>query len=132
MLYPEQKLRTELGGACFEIADINQFACQIGNELGGCTQIWAGPCVYEEARIVNTEGMDLPLDKFRDDKDPSKNSLDKVLQAANELQGPRQFFLKEKRFQHQCEYRFIWHMSRPTRDFIDISLPNPPSYCRKV
>ena len=54
MLYPAPKLRAELGGGCFEIGDVDQFACQLANELAGCIGIEVGFCFYQESRITHS------------------------------------------------------------------------------
>lgn len=129
---PPPDLQADLGGACFEIANVDAFACQVGNELAGCIAIEVGFCLYEEGRIFHTIGVDLPENRFDDDVDPTKVSLDKMMAAAAEASGSRVLFAKHPRYRQQNEFRFIWHINKPTADFIDIRLPTPLPYCRQV
>ncbi len=122
-LHPDPKLRTSLGGGCFEIINIDAFACTVANEIPGMTGVMAGFCVYRDHNITLRKGITLPPGRFNDDADPTKISMDKLAVAAAEVSGPRQYFMKHTKYRHQVEYRFIWETNKPAQDFIDVKLP---------
>lgn len=42
------------------------------------------------------------------------------------------FFVKESRFAHEAEYRFIWFASGPYREYREIKCPDARQFCERV
>ena len=58
-------------------------------------------------------------------------------QRINQLvgNGADLMFLKEKKYQYQAEYRFIWSINNqfhPIREFIDIECKEAIQFCERI
>lgn len=42
------------------------------------------------------------------------------------------YFLKQKKYQHQSEYRILWQTDREVKESIIINCPEAIKYCEKV
>ena len=72
------------------------------------------------------------VNDFKDESDPNKISLDKLLQATQSQSSPDQYFLKLLEHQHQNEYRMIWLTDRAVDDKIIINCKEAVKYCERV
>lgn len=49
------------------------------------------------------------------------------------LEGtPASFFIKDRRFATQAEYRLIWHSSQEIAPYIDIACPEAVQFCTRI
>lgn len=119
------------GNASFEIFDPVNFCAQVASEIVGMGPMMLGQCIYVDNRILRTGGTPPSVDDLKDDSDSTKISLEKIMAQQRAMSGPKEYFLKERRYEEQSEYRMLWATDRPSAEFLDIVLPQRLRYCRK-
>lgn len=113
----------------FRIKDPLNFIFEITKSLLRVQQVLHGYCLYLDKRMLTKS---VPNVKFDDFKVEGGISLDKMVEVSNYVQGLDSFFLKEKKYQHQSEYRILWQTDREVRNGILINCPEAIKYCEKI
>jgi hypothetical protein len=115
--------------AAFRILDTLAFANAISSQILGFVGGTEGLCSYRDNTMLKKtdpssfepppEGAD--VEKWFEDHERriGKHSIDA-------------FFVKESRFSHESEYRFIWFASGPHREYLDIKCPAAKQFCERV
>lgn len=142
MLSTSLLLRSELSktfncDGCFRILDPIGFSVAISNSLTGFIQSVNGFCQYEEERLIKTEFPSVDMLDFRNEEGAMLIGDKKMRQRVKEISktGFEKLFLKERKYQEQVEYRFIWIIDpkyHEVRDFIDINCLEAVQFCKKV
>ena len=117
------------GNSSFEIFEPIGFAAAIANEIPGCTHAMIGQCIYVDARLLISSGNAPTIDDLKDEAEPDKVSLGKVLAHGNSIKGPKPYFLKNRNHE-QAEYRFIWETNKPVMSHLDITAPELIKFCK--
>jgi hypothetical protein len=112
-----------------EILEPIGFCAEIANEIPGCQTAMISQCMYADDKVLQTLGTAPTIDDLKSDTEPDKTSLEKVMAQGNALGGPKQYFLKDRRYEAQSEYRFVWETNRPVKEPLNIVAPNLKKYC---
>jgi hypothetical protein len=113
----------------FRIDNTTAFAAQIANTLPYFSGGLEGPCVYGEGRAHSRTGGFSLKDL---DSDSDKGIGPKSLEIAQGAVSPSAYFLKERSFSHQAEYRLLWNSSREVSPTIDVVCPEAREFCTKI
>jgi hypothetical protein len=122
---------------CFRILKPIDFSVAVSNSILGFKQSFQGFCNYREERMIKKliPGMDVndfigPEGTLILGGQKGNERTDQILGNGIDL-----MFLKEKRYQNQCEYRFVWTINTQfytMSDFIDIECKEALQFCEKV
>ena len=122
---------------CFRIVKPLDFSVAVSNAILGFKQSFQGFCNYREHRMIKKliPGMDIndftgPEGTIIIGGQKGNERKDKILGNGIDL-----MFLKEKRYQDQCEYRFVWTINTQFYsmfDFIDIECKEAVQFCERV
>jgi hypothetical protein len=125
----ETALPTDGSMSAFRILDTLGFANAISAQIPGFLGGTEGLCSYRDNTMLRKadprpfesppEGEDVEKWFEEHDRRIGKHSIDA-------------FFVKESRFSHEAEYRFIWFASGQHRDYIDIECPAARQFCERV
>lgn len=116
----------------FRIVDPLNFILEIDKSLTRVHQVLFGNCIYVDKRILMRRVDKVDIENFKDDNDPDKISLHKILNATKVHSGPDQYFLKLIEHQHQNEYRIIWLSDRKVEDGIILKCKEAIKYCERI
>lgn len=114
----------------FRINDTTSFGCAITTVIPRFRGGLEGACIYVDKRVVSRRTGQIDIESMR--VSPGANGLDmgKMFTAISNIAGDDLLFLKQKRYEHQCEYRLIWSAAN-TQDYIDISCPDAREFCTR-
>jgi len=84
------------------------FSAAVANEIPGCTHAFISQCIYVDQKILISEGEAPTIDNMKADPESDDVNLEKVLSYANTTRQPKPYFLKDRVYEWQAEYRFIW------------------------
>lgn len=126
----ESLLNTFSRTSVFRIKDPLNFILEITRSLQRVHQVMHGHCLYLDQRILtkNISGVDMESLKSED----GGISFDKLMQVSNYVQGIDVYFLKQKKYQHQSEYRILWQTDREVENGIVINCSEAIKYCERV
>lgn len=114
----------------FRINDTTSFGCAIANTIPRFRGGLEGACIYSEKRVVNRKAGPIDLESMRISPERKELDMGKMFAAMSNIAGDDLFFLKQKTYEHQCEYRLIWTAS-DAQDYIDISCPEAREFCTR-
>lgn len=118
---------------CFVIERPLEFMNEISKHIPEYKGLNFGPCIYKPEVLIKRQLPDFNLDSLRNEDDPTKNDLNKVLSTSNLIGGHDVLFRKTLKHAHQHEYRILWHSDlKDLPDYIDIIAPNCRQYCREI
>ena len=122
---------------CFRIVKPLDFSVAVSNAILGFKQSFQGFCNYRDERMIKKliPGMDIsdftgPQGTIIIGGQKGNERTDQILDNGIDL-----MFLKEKKYQDQCEYRFVWTINTQfytMSDFIDIECKEAVQFCEKV
>jgi hypothetical protein len=114
----------------FRIKDPINFILEVTRSLPRVNQVLHGSCLYLDQRMLmkNISGVDMETLKSED----GGISFEKLMQVSNYVQGRDAFFLKQKKYQKQSEYRILWQTDRQVKEGIIIKCPEAIKYCERI
>jgi hypothetical protein len=120
----------------FRINDPINFSLAISRVIPGCIESIQGMCNYQDYRMVkkNIEGMS--TSEFTGEEGTliiGQPLLQRLQQMGGD--GTDLMFLKEKRYQDQAEYRFLWRINsryHNLENYLTISCKEAVEYCEKA
>ena len=130
----------------FRINNSSAFGMAIAKHIPNIIAGHEGACLYQEKKIIHKDLGYIDLNQFRDPNNPQpvidqeKIPYDGLpLPSNNRLLkeyifskiGHYAMFLKDKRFAHQSEYRFIWAIKDDAQNYLDIKVPEAIQFCEK-
>lgn len=116
----------------FRINDTSAFADAVAHRIPGFRGGCEGHCIYVPSRMVPRDVGPVGIDQFKDDNDPIKTSMDKMMGFLGGMAGDDPLFLKESKYSSQCEYRFVWHThDKKITGFLDIEVPEARQFCTR-
>jgi len=118
------------GPSSFEIFELIGFSAAIANELPGCTGAMISQCIYVDQKMLVSTGAAPSVEDFKVDGDSKNLSLEKVMSYGSSITGPKPRFLKDRKFEWQTEYRFIWETNKPVTSHLDIVAPEVRRFCK--
>lgn len=115
--------------SAFRILDTLGFANAISAHIPGFLGGTEGLCSYRDNTILRK------TDPQPFEPPPDGADMEKWFEEHERRIGKHSvdaFFVKESRFSHEAEYRFIWFASGPHRNHIDIKCPAARQFCERV
>lgn len=121
----------------FRVKDTLGFSVAISNSIPGFSQAVQGFCNYRDFRLIDKPIADMSVDDFTDDEGQLIIGGPKMLQRLSEMvgDGSELMFLKERKYQKQAEYRFIWRINSQfykAQDFIDVECREAIQFCERI
>ena len=123
--------------SCFRIMKPLDFSIAISNAIIGFKQSFQGFCNYRDYRIIKKLIGGLDIKDFTGPEGTLIIGGQKGNQRINEIigTGTDLMFLKEKKYQEQNEYRFMWTINSQfyaMHNFIDIECKEAVQYCERL
>jgi len=123
--------------SCYRIIRPLEFSLSISNAIVGFKQSYQGLCNYRDYRIIAKTIEDMSISDFTNEQGEFIIGGQKMNQRVNQLigSGAELMFLKEKKYQDQVEYRFIWAINSqfyPMKDYIDIECKEAIQFCERI
>ncbi|MER8532105.1 hypothetical protein NKH61_05235 [Mesorhizobium sp. M1005] len=125
------RLPEEFGDAAMEIIEPIGFCGDIANMIPGCTSAMIGPCIYVDEKVLSSGGPVPSVEDFRLGDGSTNLSLNKVMAHFQSLQGPQSYFLKDRVYEDQSEFRMIWETISVVNDPLLINVPSLMNHCKK-
>jgi hypothetical protein len=118
------------------IDDPTAFGQAVARHIPGLTAGTEGFCIYQDKKVIQCDLGFLNVKEFTGSNEPVEEGAVVTLsqkghRLINNAMGHIPFFLKDKSFAHQAEYRIIWAVSNPISPFIDVKVPEAIPYCSK-
>lgn len=126
----ESLLNTFSRNSVFKIKEPLNFILEITRSLQRVHQVMHGHCLYLDQRILTKNVSGVDMDSLKSEE--GGISFEKLIQVSNYVQGMDAYFLKQKKYQHQSEYRILWQTDRDVKNGIVINCPEAIKYCEKV
>lgn len=126
----EEKVVNDFNGKCaLIIKHPTLFGLEISKKLPFVSSGLEGSCDYVESKNRFLEKQ-MNTNKLLE----SINELDKrkAIGILSELTMGMELFAKQKKYEHQKEYRFIWFSNWPVTETIKVRCPEAIQYCEKL
>lgn len=122
---------------CFRIVKPLDFSVAVSNAILGFKQSFQGFCNYREHRMIKKLIPGMEINDFTGPEGTIIIGGEKDNQMMNEIlgNGIDLMFLKEKKYQDQCEYRFVWTINKQfyhMADYIDIDCKEAVQFCERI
>jgi hypothetical protein len=122
---------------CFRIVKPLDFSVAVSNAILGFKQSFQGFCNYREHRMIKKLIPGMDINDFTGPEGTIIIGGQKGNQRTNEIlgNGIDLMFLKDKKYQDQCEYRFVWTINTQfyqMADYIDIECKEAVQFCEKL
>jgi len=133
----EELKKTFETNGCLRITKPIEFCISISNAIIGSNRLFQGFCNYRDQRIIQKLIAGLDIKDFTGPEGTIIIGGQKGNQRINEIleNGIDLMFLKEKSYQDQCEYRFVWTINPQfytLHDFHDVECKEAIQYCEEV
>jgi hypothetical protein len=120
----------------FLITDPLGFSVAVSNALAGFKEAFLGFCNYQTYRIINKELSQMTLEDFTGEKGSIIIGHSKMNERIGQLveNGIDLLYLKEKKYQSQAEFRFVWKINESffqVSEHVDIVCKEALQYCRR-
>lgn len=115
--------------AAFRILDTLGFANAISSQIPGFLGGTEGLCSYRDNTMLRKKDSK-PIAPPPAGADPEKWFEEEQRHMGRHSIDA--FFVKQNRFSHEAEYRFIWFASGPHRDYLDIKCPAALQFCERA
>jgi hypothetical protein len=117
--------------SCFVIQDSLNFGVAVARSVPGLQAGLEGVCVYRDTKIVEGNLPQVDLEAYRD---PASGliRIDLLTAAINSDMGAIPFFVKDKTYAYQSEYRMVWLTDVPVQDHLEVRVPSARQFCRRA
>jgi hypothetical protein len=120
----------------FEIFDPLGFAVSVANALPGQQEAFLGFCNYQDKRVIDRTLEEMTINDFTGEDGNIILMHPKMNERIHQLvgNGIDLLFLKEKKYQAQAEFRFVWRIDGAFFDVenhIDIICKEAIRFCRR-
>lgn len=115
--------------AAFRILDTLGFANAISSQIPGFLGGVEGLCSYRDNTMLKKKDS-RPIRPPSEGENPEKWFEDQQRYIGRQTIDA--FFMKESRFSHEAEYRFIWFASGPRKEYLDIKCPAALQFCERA
>jgi hypothetical protein len=121
----------------FRINNPLEFAVSISRVIPGVSHISLGLCNYRDHRLIAKTIKGLSINDFTDEKGHMIIGGPQMNKRTNQIlgNGLDLMYLKEKKYQTQCEFRIVWTLNSnffETNDHIDIICKEAIQFCEKI
>jgi hypothetical protein len=122
---------------CFRIKDPLGFSFAVANAIPGFSQAIQGLCNYQNVRLIDKPIDDMSVNDFTNENGELIIGGPKMFQRLGEMTGDGSdlMLLKEKKYQNQAEYRFIWKVSTQffeIQEFFDVECKEAIQFCERI
>ncbi len=147
-LAPPLPNETRFGSTgCFRIDDPQGFSYAIAQRIEGVTKCVHRACEYHEARVVDrgrqlaeeTDGAfqrlmnSLTPQATPDEAEAAFLQMRKELNAVQHaVVGDDPYFIKDKRFSEDREFRFVWKVSAVDGSSLLLAVPEAVQFCARI
>jgi hypothetical protein len=123
--------------SCFRIVKPVDFSIAVSNAILGFNQSLQGFCNYREYRMIKKQITGMEITDFTGPEGTIIIGGQKGNERADEIlgNGIDLMFLKQKKYQEQCEYRFIWSINTQfyqMHEYIDVECKEAIQFCERV
>jgi hypothetical protein len=119
----------------FEIFDPLGFSVAVANALPGQQEAFLGFCNYQDKRVIEKTLEEMSLSDFTGEDGNIVLMHPKMNERIHQLvgNGIDFLFLKDKKYQSQSEFRFVWRIDGAhfdVKDHVDIICKEAIQFCR--
>lgn len=125
----ETALLSDGSVSAFRILDTLGFANAISGQIQGFLGGTEGLCSYRDNTVLKKRDS-RPISPPPEGANPEKWFEEQKRYIG--MHSIDAFFVKESRFSHEAEYRFIWFASGARREYLDIKCPAAIQFCERV
>jgi hypothetical protein len=116
----------------FRIVDSTNFGAAIANKIPGFLEGLEGYCIYSDDHIIKRNLPNFKFDDLKSQSDNDKIDLNKIFALTGQIGLLDVYFMKQKKFITQSEYRFIWNISNEVEEKVFITCSEAIQFCEKV
>jgi len=121
----------------FKIKDLLGFSLAVANCIPGFSQSVQGFCYYQDFRLITKTIGGMAMNDFTNENGELIIGGPKMFQRLREMSGDGTdlMFLKEKKYQKQGEYRFIWQINSQffkLQKIFDIECKEAVQFCERI
>jgi hypothetical protein len=131
MLYSRELMTAFNCDSYIRINDPTDFGVRVARHIPGFQAGAEGPCLYQDNKVIEHDLGYIDVSQFADPASPSQPNRERLERFINDQMKHYPFFIKHSSYSHQIEYRFVWITSSPTKDFLDVKVPEVISICSK-
>ena len=136
-LESEALMREFDANGLFRVKDPLGFSLAVANSIPGFAQATQGFCNYQDLRLLHKQIPDMSTGDFTNESGELIIGGPKMFQRMGEMvgDGTDLMLLKEKKYQGQAEYRFIWKIDtrfREIHEFLDVECREAIQFCERV
>jgi len=125
----ESSLPEDGSVSAFRILDTLGFASAISSQILGFLGGTEGLCSYRDNTMLKKrDSRPISVPEARGDATKWFEEQQRYIGE----QTVDAFFVKESRFSHEAEYRFIWFASGTRREYLDIKCPAALQFCERA
>jgi hypothetical protein len=120
----------------FLITDPLGFSAAVSNSLAGFQEAFLGFCNYQTYRIIDKEISPMTVNDFTNEEGNFIIGHPKMNERIGQLvgNGIDLLYLKEKKYQSQAEFRFVWNINETffqMNEYLDIVCKEALQHCRR-
>lgn len=131
MLFTSSLMKKFNADSYIKIKDTTNFGAAITRHIPGFKMGFEGPCLYQSKKIFLTDLGYIDTTPFLDPNTPDGINTEALNTFIFSSLKHIPYFLKDKRYMHQCEYRFIWITEEINSDYVHIRVPEALRFCDK-
>ena len=112
----------------FRIKDSTAFGMTIASALPRFQEGIEGPCIYQDKHMIERQLNSFEAEKLKGQQVSRENAVALVSQIG----GVDVFFVKDRKYSSQAEYRFIWNVGQDVVGPLDIHCPDARQFCEPL
>ena len=126
----EKNLMTSFGcNSYIRINDTTKFGMAISRHIPGFVAGMEGACLYQENKIIEKDLGYIDLNALKTES--GAVDMSKMSSIINQKMRHYPYFLKDKFYSPQLEYRLLWIVNSQIDDYIDIKVPEATQFCSR-
>jgi len=114
----------------FKINDVMNFWVAVA-EMIGCAGGRIGFCIYADEREISRR-IGAAVDRAVEKNEQFKMNLMRIVQLIKQASMPEAYFLKNKRYAHQQEFRFVWDVGHEVHEPLFVECPKAIQFCERI
>lgn len=115
----------------FRINDTLRFAEAISRYIPGFSSGLEGSCHYVKRKMVDRDHGPIGIDSLKVSTDSKDIDGEKLFGLMGQVAGDDLYFLKNEKFRHQNEYRFLWQTPTAVNGTLDLVCPEARQFCTR-
>lgn len=115
----------------FRIDNIVGFGHAVSRFVPGFIFGLEGPCIYLDSKILDRDLGQIDINSLRTSTDFKNIDVNKLKNVVSRIAGDDLYFVKDKKFAHQNEYRLIWQKSQEVKSFLNIQCTEAIQFCTR-